>query len=273
MSITFCEKTFHTYIETLSNKTKNSFYLTHSLLLKISIGEIKIRIEEGQWQTLTTSNICFLPKGGSIEIIRSDKYDSLAVDVIPITSEMLKCFYQQHSSLFLNKTKSKSVNNICYTELQQNPIIENVFYSATKELLLLSNNNVINIHLSFILSFFLFVDGFIPALHASMNISVKDKVYDLIFYGAGKQCCTLDTVAKKLHMSASTLKRRLSSEYTSFSKISLMSRMNKAMMLSKADNMPMTRIAHEVGYDDVSYFLLAFKSFHAQPAATFPLFK
>ncbi|MEX6384063.1 hypothetical protein AB6F61_14125 [Providencia hangzhouensis] len=79
-----------------------------------------------------------------------------------------------------------------------------------------------------------------------MNISIKDKVYDLIFHSAGKQCLTLDTIAKKLHMSPSTLKRRLASEHTSFSKISLMSRMNKAMILSRTENMPMTRIAQEV---------------------------
>ncbi|MEX6219919.1 hypothetical protein AB6G21_04655 [Providencia hangzhouensis] len=71
-------------------------------------------------------------------------------------------------------------------------------------------------------------------------------------------------------MSPSTLKRRLASEYTCFSKISLMSRMNKAMILSRTENMPMTRIAQEVGYDDVLYFLLAFKSFHAQPSFPIP---
>lgn len=115
------------------------------------------------------------------------------------------------------------------------------------------------------------MNEFTSTLYVSMNISIKDKVYDLIFHSAGKQCHTLDTIAKKLHMSPSTLKRRLASEYTSFSKISLMSRMNKAMMLSRTENMPMTRIAQEVGYDDVPYFLLAFKSFHSQPNLTCPL--
>ncbi len=48
-----------------------------------------------------------------------------------------------------------------------------------------------------------------------------------------------------------------------------MSRMNKAMILSRTENMPMTRIAQEVGYDD-PLFLLAFKSFHAQPSFPIP---
>nr|WP_282558948.1 helix-turn-helix domain-containing protein [Providencia alcalifaciens] len=65
-------------------------------------------------------------------------------------------------------------------------------------------------------------------------------------------------------MSTSTLKRRLASEDTNFSTISLTSRMNKAMMLSKVDNMPMPRIAQEVGYDDIPHFIQAFKNFYQQ---------
>ncbi|EMC8780953.1 helix-turn-helix domain-containing protein [Providencia rettgeri] len=271
MSTNFCVKSFHTYIETLSNKIKNSFYLTHSLLFKLSSGEIDMRIEEGPWQKLTASDICFLPKGVSIEIINRDSQNLLAVDVLPMTTDMLKSFYQQQSALFINKKKTSSVSQICCTNLQENPIIENVFNSAIKEVNSPTNHNIIHIHLNFILSFFLLVNEFTPTLYASINISIKDKVYDLIFHSAGKQCHTLDTIAKKLHMSSSTLKRRLASEYTSFSKISLMSRMNKAMILSRTENMPMTRVAQEVGYDDVPYFLLAFKSFHSQPNLTYPL--
>lgn len=276
MSTNFCVKSFHSYIENLSNKIKNSFYLTHSLLFKVSSGEIEMRIEEGQWQKLTTSDICLLPKGSSIEIINRDSHNPLAADVLPMTSDMLKSFYQQHAALFVdkkivNKKKTPSISQICCTSLQENPIIEDVFHAAIKEVNAPSSHNVIHIHLSFILSFFLLVNEFTSTLYASINISIKDKVYDLIFHSAGKQCHTLDTIAKKLHMSSSTLKRRLASEYTSFSKISLMSRMNKAMILSRTENMPMTRIAQEVGYDDVPYFLLAFKSFHSQPNLTYPL--
>ncbi|HEC8325343.1 MULTISPECIES: helix-turn-helix domain-containing protein [Providencia] len=271
MSTNFCVKSFHSYIETLSNKIKNSFYLTHSLLFKVSSGEIEMRIEEGPWQTLTVSDICFLPKGSSIEIINRDNHNRLAIDVLPMTTDMLKSFYQQHAELFINKKKNASTSQICCTGLHENPIIEDVFHSAIKEINAPSNHNVIHIHLNFILSFFLLVNEFTSTLYASINISIKDKVYDLIFHSAGKQCHTLDTIAKKLHMSSSTLKRRLASEYTNFSKISLMSRMNKAMILSRTENMPMTRIAREVGYDDVPYFLLAFKSFHSQPNLNYPL--
>lgn len=271
MSTNFCVKSFNTYIETLSNKIKNSFYLTHSLLFKVKSGEVEIRIEEGPWQKLTVADICFLPKGSSIEIINRDNHNLLAVDVLPLTTDMLKSFYQQHAALFINKKKTHSISQICCTSLQENPIIEDVFHSAIKEANSPTSHNIIHIHLNFILSFFLLVNEFTSTLYVSMNISIKDKVYDLIFHSAGKQCHTLDTIAKKLHMSPSTLKRRLASEYTSFSKISLMSRMNKAMMLSRTENMPMTRIAQEVGYDDVPYFLLAFKSFHSQPNLTCPL--
>ncbi|MFD1093594.1 helix-turn-helix domain-containing protein [Providencia vermicola] len=264
MSTNFCVKTFHTYIGTLSSTIKNSFYLTQSLLFKISSGEIEMRIEEGPWQKLTTSDICFLPKGASIEIINLDSHNPLTVDVLPVTTDMLKCFYQQHAALFIDKKIVPSIRHICSTSLQENPIIEDVFNSVIKAVNSSTNHNVIHIHLSFILSFFLFVNEFISTLCASINIQTKDKVYDLIFHSIGKQCHTLDTVAKKLHMSPSTLKRRLSNECTNFSKISLMSRMNKAMILSITESIPMARIAHEVGYDDVPYFLLTFKSFHAQ---------
>ncbi|MEZ2759332.1 helix-turn-helix domain-containing protein [Providencia vermicola] len=267
MSTTFCEKSFYSYINSLPDIAKNSFYLMHSLLLKVTTNEINIRIENGEWQTLTPSNICFLPKGKSIEIINNDNSHPITVDILPITDEMLKYFYLQHTEFLVSEKKTKLNNRVCFTNLHENPIIENALLSIKKEISTSTDKHKIKIYLNFILSFFLLVDGFIPSLHASINVSIKDKVYDLIFHSTGKQCCTLDTVAKQLHMSASTLKRRLASEYTSFSKISLMSRMNKAMILSKVNKMPMTRIAHEVGYDDVPFFMSTFKNYYrSQPS-------
>lgn len=261
MSNFFCEKTFCSYINSSPDIGRNRFYLTHSLLLRTCETDIGIRLEDGEWQTFTTSNICYLPKGKLVEIINNDRHHAPIVEFIPITDEMLKYFYQQHAALLIYG-KTKPTARVCCIDLHENPIIENVFISARKEISASIATHKVNIYLNFILSFFLLMDDFIPILHASIHRSIKDKVYDLIFHNAGKQCCTLDVIAKKLHMSTSTLKRHLAREQTSFSKISLMSRMNKAMMLSKTNNLPMTRIAQEVGYDDVPYFLLTFKNFH-----------
>ncbi|WP_369309732.1 helix-turn-helix domain-containing protein [Providencia rettgeri] len=269
MSTNFCEETFYSYISGLPSTTKRRFYLTDPLLLKVGTSDIKIRFEKGEWQALTPSTICFLPKGKSIEICNNGSYHRPEVDVIPLCGQMLKDFYLQHASLLIDRQKNTVNNQICFTDFHKNPMIEIVFQSTKNEVSAPTDEHNIKIYLNFILSFFLFTEGFIQTLYSSINVSIKDKVYNLIFHNIGKQCCSLDSIAKQLHMSASTLKRRLADEHTCFSKISLQSRMNKAMILSKANNMPMTLIAQEVGYDDIPFFISTFKNYHHNQSPSF----
>lgn len=279
MSPNFCEKTFHTYIETLSYEMVGSFYLSESLLITSLSGSIYLRIEAGEWQHLTSQNICFIPKGTTIEIKKIESESPTQLNIIPLSSELLSGFYQQYHAICNPKKKPKEAHSLCAANFEKVPIIQDIFNSAYLEVTELNHNNVathdivkknkISIYLNFILAFFLNVDTFVPALNASLQVSVKERVYHLIFNSTGKHNSSLESIAKQLHMSAATLKRRLVSEGTSFSKISLMSRMNKAMMLSKTNNMPMTRIAQEVGYDDIPFFMSTFKNYYRTQSPAF----
>ncbi|MGF7411099.1 helix-turn-helix domain-containing protein [Providencia alcalifaciens] len=273
MSIVFCEETLINYIKAAPCEIKNHFYLSNAILLKVKQGGICLRIENGEWCNLSTNNICFLPKGKVIEFIKKAVSEKIALDIMPVSAEMLNYFYKQNSALFIEKKKTHYHSQVCTTDISNTPILGEVFYSAIQEIRHLEMNtdtkiknvdNKMAIHLNFVLSFFLLENTFYPTLQTSMNVLTKDKVYDYIYHNSGKQHCTLELIAKQLHMSTSTLKRRLASEDTNFSTISLTSRMNKAMMLSKVDNMPMPRIAQEVGYDDIPHFIQAFKNFYQQ---------
>lgn len=274
MSIIFCEKTFNACIDEASNTSISRFYLPNSILLKINQGKLSLRIDEGEWCKLTVNNLCFLPKGKVIEIIKETGLEPLNVDALPISTQRLHHFYKQNSALFLDKKNTRYQAQVCTTDISNMPILGDVFYSAIQNirhlgitadhLMKQSENNKITIHLNFVLSFFLLENMFYPTLQASINIAFRDKVYDYIYHNSGKQDCSLGAIAKQLHVSASTLKRRLANEETNFSTISLMSRMNKAMMLSKVYKMPMSRIAQEVGYDDIPHFFQTFKKFHQQ---------
>lgn len=270
----FCEKTFHSYIEDLSSEMVGSFHLSESLLITPHHGSIYLRIEAGEWQHLISYNICFIPKGTILEIKKIESVSPIQLNILPLSSELLSGFYQQYHTIINPKKKSKEANILCVANFEKVTIIQDIFSSARLEIAEFNNNamthdivkkNKISIYLNFILAFFLNVDTFVSALNTSLHITVKDRVYQLIFNSSGKHDSNLESIASQLHMSAATLKRRLVSEGTSFSKISLMSRMNKAMMLSKTNNMPMTRIAQEVGYDDIPFFLSTFKNYHRSP--------
>ncbi|CAG9409118.1 helix-turn-helix domain-containing protein [Providencia alcalifaciens] len=279
MSLNFCEKTFHSYIEDLSSETESAFYLSETLLLTVSLGEVMIRLKTGEWRTLTSKDVCFLPKDQIIEMKKNAPSDTVILSIIPLPANILNVFNQQYLPVCIQKEKIGKKNQLCVANFEMVPIIKDIFHYAYQDINELQQcsysendiikKNKISIYLNFILAFFLNVNEFIPALHLSINVSIKEKVYNLVFNNVGKQNSNLGSIAKQLYMSPATLKRRLTSEGTSFSQVSLMSRMNKAMMLSKTNNIPMTRIAQEVGYDDIPFFMSTFKKYYRTQISSF----
>jgi AraC-like DNA-binding protein len=70
---------------------------------------------------------------------------------------------------------------------------------------------------------------------------------------------TLDVVARAFHLSASTLRRRLADEGTSFSQCVRDVRMESAMALLQSSDLQVSEIAARCGYDSHSRFSAAFR--------------
>jgi AraC-like DNA-binding protein len=69
----------------------------------------------------------------------------------------------------------------------------------------------------------------------------------------------LPRVAKKLHMSVRTLKRKLESDGTSFSELLDEQRRSKAMILLRSEDLSIDEIAARLGYSDAANFTRAFR--------------
>ncbi|WP_275076786.1 hypothetical protein [Providencia rettgeri] len=134
MSILFCEKTFNACLKAASNESISRFYLSNAILLKINQGEVSLRLEEGEWRKLTVNNICFLPKGEVIEIIKAAESEPLDIHAIPISTQRLNHFYKQNSALFIGTKQARYNSQICATDISNMPILGEVFYSTLQEI-------------------------------------------------------------------------------------------------------------------------------------------
>ncbi|VVN79287.1 putative HTH-type transcriptional regulator [Pseudomonas fluorescens] len=79
----------------------------------------------------------------------------------------------------------------------------------------------------------------------------------------------LCTVARLLHISTRTLKRRLSDEGTTFRALLAESRSRSAIEFLNSSNLSLTEIAERLGFSDLSSFSQAFKRWHAVAPSRF----
>ncbi|AKU94498.1 Transcriptional regulator, AraC family [Labilithrix luteola] len=80
---------------------------------------------------------------------------------------------------------------------------------------------------------------------------------------------SLEEVARMMHMSTRTLKRRLAEAGASFSALRDEEQQEAAMRLLERDDLPIERIAEQLGYSDVANFTRAFRRWTAQTPAAY----
>lgn len=125
-----------------------------------------------------------------------------------------------------------------------------------------SNNhfNAGNFSLIFILSAFLGCPRAIELFYGSMRDLWNEKVYNIITSDISRRW-TLKEIADNLYVSATTLKRKLAGEDSSFSHIYLNARMNHAARLLRVEGKSITQVSLSCGYDSPSYFASTFKKY------------
>jgi AraC-like DNA-binding protein len=69
----------------------------------------------------------------------------------------------------------------------------------------------------------------------------------------------LPRIAKQMHMSVRTLKRKLEADGTSYSELLDEQRRGKAMLLLRRDDLAIEEIADRLGYSDAANFTRAFR--------------
>lgn len=101
---------------------------------------------------------------------------------------------------------------------------------------------------------------FIPYLVKEINLGLAFAVQELIMSDLTKNW-SLDSIARLLFVSSSTLKKKLKQEGTSYQKILVKSRMQyAAKQLSINSNLTISQLAEQCGYSHLSYFIFVFKN-------------
>ena len=118
--------------------------------------------------------------------------------------------------------------------------------------------NIATFSLLFLLSGFIHEPAFPGIIRRSVKLSVKYKVYNLLYTEPDRQW-KLNDVSSAIFMSASTLKRKLASEGTTFSELYITARMSLASKLLRTGKYSVSNVAVLCGYDSVSYFIACFK--------------
>lgn len=212
-----------------------------------------------------------LEKEQSINVQLEEVDGHLSFDILEIPCEILFEIYnltEKYEELMPNNTV---INNAKVIYTQDFPGRQEVFSSLKKCFFCnkrntnfcggdnCSGSNKMEVDsVFFLLSRFLKLPIGSRVIGRSINVSLKEKIYKLIYSNPGKQWKLAD-LSSVFYMSCSTIKRKLATEGTTFSDIYLSARMNFAAKLLRTGKHSVTSVGVECGYDNASYFIKCFK--------------
>ncbi|WP_213239526.1 helix-turn-helix domain-containing protein [Citrobacter braakii] len=247
-----------------NNKTvmfsMNRVVLLHSILIKLTTGNITIDTSDGECFSVTGPSFIFLAKDQVINISFNSTESSINYGIIEIESNIIKniynCFLFNEKILNTTGVKNTSVKHLTSPinlgvskvfNLLQASDSENIFPAEKREYLI-----------RFILSEFIHDHNAIPLFKSLAINSLREDIYISVINDSCRKW-SLSDMADKFHMSQATLKRKLHLENVSFSEIVLNARMNKAAKLLRNNNFSITKVSYMCGYDSASYFTTVFK--------------
>lgn len=246
------------------------FYITTPTIFNIQSGNIKIKNLESKEVLTLSRGLFFIRKNIFVEIIGLQNNTDLHFELIEIPEITLTRFCRENSEINNNRREwiKKTRGYHC------NEIISEIKSLIKKEHTKTMNSEEKSEYLiRYILSCFI-EDRKVPyILFRSSEVTFSEMVFDII-YAAPHENWSLDDMAKNLHLSKSTLKRKLQTEGTSFSMISVLSRINKAAWMLRSNEKKVQSIAKACGFTNPSHFSTSFKKiFNASPQQYRKMFK
>lgn len=100
----------------------------------------------------------------------------------------------------------------------------------------------------------------ISSLYASCGITFTDKVKNELRKDLSKNW-KISMIADKFNISEVSVRKRLSSEKTSFSQLLLQARMDRALQLILDNELPLSSVSESIGISSMPYFIRVFKYF------------
>ncbi|WP_407907728.1 helix-turn-helix domain-containing protein [Escherichia coli] len=266
-----------------NNESSNSIHIEHVYVASFTLvcvrnGSVKIIEESGQITHCDAPGMIVLEKEQYINVFLREVDGHLRFEVLEIPSKLLmKVNEFLLSRPEVSSAQTETRHRVVYT--RDFPIRREVFdllkeaieFDTTKPLVDNENTEInydLIIHsLLLLLSFFIQMPVSLGMISRSLEISVKDMVYNILYKNPEKQWKLVD-VSSEIFMSTSTLKRKLAAEGITFSELYITARMNLATKLLRTGKYNVSSVAEMCGYESVSYFISCFKKqFHITPLA------
>ncbi|ENC2565080.1 transcriptional regulator HilD [Escherichia albertii] len=251
----------------------SNIYVASFTLICLQQGRITVTDERKRIVHCIAPSMMILEKDQFINIMMQEVDGHLSFDVIDIPHSLLTIAHE----LLIDKLQTKSQPSeypFRMVYIDNTPVIKEIF-ELLKSILtgddILTKDeekkNIATYSLLFLLSCFINEQGFSGIINRSIKLSVKYKVYNLLYTKPDKQW-KLSEVSSAIFMSTSSLKRKLAIEGTTFSELYITARMNFASKLLRTGKYSVTAVAASCGYDSVSYFISCFKKqFNITPSA------
>ncbi|END1884163.1 transcriptional regulator HilD [Escherichia albertii] len=251
----------------------SNVYVASFTLICLRHGRITVTDERKRTVHCIAPSMMILEKDQFINIMMQEVDGHLSFDVIDIPHSLLTIVHE----LLIDKLQTKNQPDehpFRMVYIDNTPVIKEVFEllksiltgddTLTKDE---EKKNIATYSLLLLLSVFINESAFSGIINRSIKLSVKYKVYNLLYTKPDKQW-KLSDVSSAIFMSTSSLKRKLATEGTTFSELYIMARMNFASKLLRTGKYSVTDVAALCGYDSVSYFIFCFKKqFDITPSA------
>lgn len=257
----------------------DNIFVASFTLVCVRSGNIRITTESKQVIQCNAPGMIVLEKEQIVSVHLDEVDGHLSFEVLEIPHHILMSAYDLLMEN-LENIPSEIIGHPRIVYTKDFPARREVFDSLREKVLLQEEgtlpgkiadanekDDLVPHSLLFILSLFLRHPAAAGMLSRSLKMSIKDKVYNIIYKDPERQWKLAD-VASIVFMSASTLKRKLATEGTTFSELYLIARMNLATKLLRTGKYSVSSVAVLCGYDSVSYFICCFKKqFNITPSA------
>lgn len=245
-------------------ETEKKVYLMNSVLMKVTdgIAEIIINNDDSKLITLVKGEIIYIERGRHITLIHNKKRPSDCVRTIELFEWLLRDMFLIMSHLSLVKLQGTRFISKSYYSIMERKNLAHIIddFSEIKILTCDTDRKEFTHSIYYVISFFIKLPGFTDSLVRSMKKSYAEKIYGMMISDVTKKW-SLQMCSKELHTSASTLKRKLEAEETSFRRIYLDARMSISLTLLRTTSKSISSIAHESGFSSCSSFSTTFSKY------------
>lgn len=251
-------------------------YVANTTMIKLNKGELTINSNNIEELKCIGESLILIEKNQTLSIKCRSLENHFEFKLIDIQSDLMCKMYSllvtgNKSAYTLNKRQrigARMLSSPLHPGM--NEAFDNVF-SCLQKLELrecgdcarcegLADGAALDFTLFFLLSAFTNQESGVGILSRTITSSLRERVYNMIKNSPSKAWC-LDEVAANLHMSRSSLKRKLNKEKTSFTEIYLDVRMRMAAKLLRTGDYSINHVAEMCGYKHSTHFITTFKKY------------